>query len=98
MEKEELGTILKEEKKNDEEVKELKITADHLKIIFHNQWLHTVMLFGMLGIAGWTLIVNVIELVLFQIIAVLLMLLFLGISYWKTYKSVSPEYYFEDDT
>lgn len=79
-----------------EEVKEIKITSDHLKIIFHNQWLHTTMLFGIIIIGGWILIVNLIETVLYQIVAVLFMMGFLVIAYWKLYKRISPEHYLEE--
>lgn len=86
----------KEKIKPDEEVKEIRITPDHLKIIFHNQWLHTTILFGLLVIGGWNLIVSLIDIVLFQIAAVLVMLLFIVIAYWKLYKKISPEHYFEE--
>lgn len=71
------------------------ITADHLKIIFHNQWLHTTMLFGLLGLVLWLLIVTLIDILLLQIAGVLLMMLFLVINYWRMYMRISPEKFLE---
>lgn len=85
---------LDEDKKEEPiEVKPIVITTDHLKVIFHNQWLHTSMLFGILGLGAWILLVNLIDVVMYQLAAVLLLLLFLVIAYYKMYRNISPEHF-----
>ena len=78
-------------KKEEPKAEPIQITIDHLKVIFHVQWLQTTILFGLLGIGGWTLIVNLINEIIYQIAFLLLFLMFLLIAYYKLYKAISPE-------